>query len=59
MVSRAFIIHAYRIMEKVIEHDGYNHWLVDGTPHCNIRRDYIDTKHGIVPRPRPLIDIDM
>ena len=30
MVSRAFI-HAYRIMEKIIEHDGHNHWLVDGT----------------------------
>ena len=50
MVSRAFI-HAYRIMEKIIENDGHNHWLVDGTPHCNIRRDFIDTKHGIAPRP--------
>ena len=56
MVSRAFI-HAYRIMEKIIAHDGHNHWLVDGTPHCNIRRDFIDTKHGIAPR--PIIDIDM
>lgn len=56
MVSRAFI-HAYRIMEKIIEHDGHNHWLADGTPHCNIRRDFIDTKHGIAPR--PIIDIDM
>jgi hypothetical protein len=50
-------IHAYRIMEKIIEHDGHNHWLVDATPHCNIRRDFIDTKHGIAPR--PIIDIDM
>jgi hypothetical protein len=56
MVSRAFI-HAYRIMEKIIENDGHNHWLVDGTPHCNIRRDFIDTKHGTAPR--PIIDIDM
>jgi hypothetical protein len=56
MVSRAFI-HAYRIMDKIIENDGHNHWLVDGTPHCNIRRDFIDTKHGIAPR--PIIDIDM
>ncbi len=56
MLSRAFI-HAYRIMEKIIEHDEHNHWLVDGTPHCNIHRDYIDTKHGIAPK--PLIDIDM
>jgi hypothetical protein len=39
MVSRAFI-HAYRIMQKII-----------GTPHCNVRRNFIDTKHGIAPRP--------
>ena len=56
MVSRAFI-HAYRIMEKIIEHDGHNHWLVDGTPHCNVRRDFIDTHHGIAPR--PIMNIDM
>jgi hypothetical protein len=56
MVSRAFL-HAYRIMQKIIENDGHNHWLVDGTPHCNIRRDYIDTKYGIAPR--PIINIDM
>ncbi len=56
MVSRAFI-HAYRVMEKIIENDGHNLWLVDGTPHCNIKRAFIDTKHGIAPR--PIIDIDM
>ncbi len=50
MVSRAFI-HAYRIMAKIIENDGHNHWLVDGTPHCNVRKDVIDTIHGIAPRP--------
>jgi hypothetical protein len=33
MVSRAFI-HAYRIMATIIENDGHNHWLVNGTPHC-------------------------
>ena len=56
MVCRAFI-HAYRIMQKIIEEDGHNHWLADGTPHCNIRRDFIDTQHGIALR--PIIDIDM
>jgi hypothetical protein len=56
MVSRAFI-HAYRIMAKIIENDGHNHWLVDGTPHCNVRRDVIDTRHGIAPR--PIYDISM
>jgi hypothetical protein len=30
---------AYRFMRKIIENDGHNHWSVDGTPHCNIRRD--------------------
>ena len=29
MVCRAFI-HAYRIMQKIIENEGHNHWLVDG-----------------------------
>ncbi len=56
MVCRAFI-HAYRIMQKIIECDGHNHWLVDGTPHCNIRRDFMDTQHGIAPR--TVIEIDM
>jgi hypothetical protein len=46
MVCRAFI-HAYRIMQKILENEGRNYWLVDGTPHCNIRRDYIDTKFVI------------
>jgi hypothetical protein len=56
MISRAFI-HAYRIMDKKIEHYGLNHWLVDETPHCNIRRDFIDTKLEVAPR--PIISIDM
>ena len=56
MVCRAFV-HAYRIMATIIEHDGHNHWLVDGTPHCHVRRDYVDTKHGIAPR--PIIEVDM
>jgi len=58
MVSRAFV-HAYRIMEIIIKNEGHNHWLVDGTPHCNIRRDFVDTKHGIAPRPMIEIDIEM
>jgi hypothetical protein len=56
MVCRAFV-HAYRIMQKIIECDGHNDWLVDGTPHCHIRRDFMDTQHGIAPR--PVIAIDM
>jgi hypothetical protein len=56
MVSKAFN-HAYRIMQKIIENEGHNHWLVDGTPHCHVRRDFIDTKYGIAPR--PIINIAM
>ena len=56
MVGRAFI-HAYRIMAIIIENDGHNHWLVDGTPHCNVRRDVVDTTYGI--KPRTTIDIDV
>ncbi len=33
-----------------------NHWLTDGTPHCNVRRDYVDTKHGITSR--QIIEVD-
>jgi hypothetical protein len=51
MVSKAFI-HAYRIMQKIIKNGGHNHWLVDGTPHCNI-------KHEIAPRPIINVDIEM
>ena len=56
MVARAFV-HAYRIMKKIIENDGHNHWLVNGTPHCDIRRDYMDIKHGIALR--PTIEIEL
>jgi hypothetical protein len=31
--------------------------ITDGTPHCGIRRDNMDTKHGSAPR--PAIEIDM
>jgi|LauGreSBDMM110SN_4_FD.fasta_scaffold399563_1 hypothetical protein len=49
MISRAFV-HAYRIMDIIVTHDGSNLWLAEGTPHCNIRRDFVDTKYGIKPR---------
>jgi hypothetical protein len=39
-VARAFVL-AYR-------ENGNNSWLSHGTPHCNVRRDYIDTPTGIV-----------
>ncbi len=48
MVSRAFVL-AYRIMHKIIEEDGNNAWLYHGTPHCFVRRDFIDTYDGIQP----------
>ena len=48
MVARAFIL-AYRIMRKIIEENGNNAWLCHGTPHCFVRRDFIDTFSGVVP----------
>jgi hypothetical protein len=48
MVCKAFVL-AYRIMRKIIEEDGYNAWLCHGTPHCFVRRDFIDTYDGIQP----------
>jgi hypothetical protein len=56
MVTLAFI-HTYRIMDIIIKNEGHNHWLVDGTPHCNVRRDFVDTKHGIALR--PFVNIEM
>jgi hypothetical protein len=48
MVSRAFVL-AYRIMRKIIEENGNNAWLCHGTPHCCVRRDFVDTYDGIQP----------
>jgi len=45
-VARAFVL-AYRVMDVIIKEDGNNDFLSNGTPHCNVRRDYIDTPTGI------------
>jgi hypothetical protein len=44
-VARAFIL-AYRVMEIIIKEKGDNSLLSHGTPHCNVRRDYLDTTTG-------------
>jgi hypothetical protein len=46
MVCRAFIL-AYRILKKIVDTNGDTEWLKHGTPHCNVRRDYIDTEVGV------------
>jgi hypothetical protein len=48
MVARAFVL-AFRIMQKIIDEDGNNQWLCHGTPHCFVRRDFVDTYDGIAP----------
>jgi len=53
-VARSFVL-AFRIMRLIIEEDGYNSWLATGTPHCNVRQDYIDTPNGI--RPKVVINV--
>ena len=46
MVCRAFIL-AYRILKKIVDTNGDTEWLKHGTPHCNVRRDFIDTEVGV------------
>ena len=48
-IARSFV-HAYRIMRHIIAEDGYNHWLSQGTPHCNVRSDFYNTPTGIRPK---------
>ena len=43
---RSFIL-AYRIMKLIIAEQGNNSWLAHGTPHLNVRTDYVDTATGI------------
>ena len=47
-VARAFVL-AYRVMDVIIKEDGNNDFLSNGTPHCNVRRDFKDTTTGIKP----------
>jgi len=46
MVCRAFLL-AFRILGKIIISKGDTEWLKDGTPHCNVRRDFVDTDLGV------------
>ncbi len=46
MVCRAFLL-AFRILGKIILTNGDTEWLKEGTPHCNIRRDFVDTDVGV------------
>ena len=46
MVCRAFLL-AFRILCKIILTKGDTDWLKDGTPHCNVRRDFYDTELGV------------
>jgi hypothetical protein len=51
-VARSFIL-AYRVMKLIIEENGNNSWLAHGTPHCNVRNDFANTKTGIKPKLQP------
>ena len=55
-VARAFVL-AYRILRLIIDENGFNHWLSDGTPHCDVRRDFYDFEHGIAPANGPRVPI--
>ena len=45
-VARSFVL-AYRVMEMIIRENGNNSWLAEGTPHCGVRADFVDTDEGI------------
>ena len=45
-IARAFVL-AYRVLANIILEDGNNKWLSRGTPHCNVRSDFINTPTGI------------
>jgi hypothetical protein len=51
--ARAFVL-TYRVMEIITAERGNNGFLSHGTPHCNVRNDYIDTTTGIT---RKLADL--
>ncbi len=56
MVCRAFLL-AFRILGKIILSNGDTEWLKDGTPHCNIRRDFVDTDVG-VRRVKDIVEVE-
>ncbi len=47
MVARAFLL-AYWIMGKIITTIGDTEWLKNGAPHCDVRKDYVDTDTGVM-----------
>ncbi len=48
-VACAFVL-AFRVIRLIIQEEGKNSWLAHGTPHCNVRQDYIDTTTVILPK---------
>ena len=44
--ARSFVL-AYRIMKLIITEQGNNAWLAHGTPHLNVRSDFLNTETGI------------
>jgi hypothetical protein len=35
-------------MGKIIETKGDTEWLKHGTPHCHVRRDFLDSDRGVM-----------
>ncbi len=53
LICRAFVL-AIRIMRHIVAHNGDNAWLANGTPYCNVRRDFLDTDTGLIPRKKQM-----
>jgi hypothetical protein len=48
-VAQSFV-QAYRVMGKIINEGGNNHWLQNGGPHCGVRNDFYETQEGCKPK---------
>jgi hypothetical protein len=35
-------------MAKITKTNGDTEWLKNGTPHCHVRKDYVDTDRGVM-----------
>ncbi len=56
MIARSFLL-AYRITRKITETNGDTDWLKNGAPHCNVRRDSLDTDRGVKKR-SDVVDVE-
>jgi CO dehydrogenase/acetyl-CoA synthase alpha subunit len=52
-------VSCYEAHYRIIEENGNNSWLAHGTPHCNVRNDFVNTITGIKPKQKPTLTTDL